>query len=245
MAEVVVLSDDEGETSLVAERTRILVKRRSDTNTLKAVRQDQVKPYKLVLVDSRRCPQMPRPRFLPITLPHEAVSGVVWDHCGQSSSIPDPEEVNTLANAVTSAAETDDDEEDSDYEDVRPLKKRRTGGKKMPKKHEKLIAPDWEVVWNGEAGARKRPMPPAAAMLDRKEARDYVKRLTANIDWGNILRHLEMLKLTAAKLGPGEMEPERTSNKPGRGPSQATRLKQYWQNVMTNSVMKMDVGRNK
>jgi hypothetical protein len=245
MVEIVVLSDDEGETSPVAGRTRVLVKRPGDTNTPKSVRQDQMRPYKLVLVDSRRCPQMPRPRFLPITLPHEAVSGVVRDRCGQSSSIPDPEEVNTLANAVPSAAEIDDDDEDSDYEDVRPLKRRRTGGKKMPKKHGKLTAPDWEVVRKGEAGVRRRPMPPAVAMLDRREARNYVKRLTANLDWGDILRHLEMLKLAAARLGPGEMEPERTSKKPRRGPSQATRLKQYWQNVMTNSVMKMDVGCNK
>jgi hypothetical protein len=243
MVEVIILSDDEGDSTprYLVESTQISATPTNDLSAQSAVQQHQKKTYKLVLVDSRRCPQMPRPRYLPITINQEPFTDVARDSHKQSLH----SSCNIPAESVRSLARIEDEDEDPDYEDVRPTKRRRTGEKKLPKKHGKLTAPDWDIIRNGGAGARQpqnRPTLPTKVVSDRKEARDYVKRLTANVDWEEILRHLEMLRLNTAKADAGEADQnDKPPAKPRRGPSQATRLKQYWQGVLTKSVLKMDV----
>lgn len=249
MLEVIVLSDDEAEPNVRVESPRATGMETNDLslNFPKGFRQDQKKPYKLVLVDSQRCPQMPRPRFLPIGFAHGASPAIAQDHHRQPSPNVQKNTVGTMAEGVPSATEMDNDEKDSDYEDTRPLKRRRTGMKKIPKRHGRLTAPDWEVVRNGDAGIRtseKRPIFPARPMSDKKEARAYVKRLTADVDWEDMLRHLERLRLKAAESAPGENGEKKTDGKARRGPSQANILKQYWQNVLMKTVLKMHVDHN-
>jgi hypothetical protein len=231
MVEVIVLSDDEDQAPLP-----VLDIPPTDVNTstpepLTNVVQKPKRPYKLFLVDSRRCHRMPRPRFLPVALAQGRISG--WQQ----------EAVHTSAGATRSAAEIDDEDEDPDYEDIRPVKRRRTGTKKILKKHGKLAAPDWEVVRDGEAGGRhskKRPVSPVCFTGDRKEARGYVKRLTANVDWEEILKHLHKMKLCEVEGGIGRVDQARTNIKERRTPNPANRLKQYWQGVLTKSMLKMD-----
>lgn len=243
MVEVIVLSDDEGDEvpNDLVQSTRVSKRTTSNSNLPSAVKQDQKRPYKIVLVDSRRCPLMPRPRYLPIAFGQDPFPEIVRDSHRQSLGSTDN---NTSAEAVRSPAEIADEEEDPDYQDVRPTKRRRTGAKKVPKKHGRLTAADWDIVRNGGAGVRhpqNRPTLPAKAVSDRKEARDYVKRLTANVDWEEILRHLEMLRLNAAKSNAGETDQNKHTVKPRRGLSQANRLKQYWQSVLMKSMLKMHV----
>ncbi len=248
MAEVIVLSDDEEGPDVGVGSTWSPETGTGGRILPNAVRQDQKKPYRLVLVDSRRCPRMPRPRFLPITSAHEALSRDVRANDDQSSQNSGRENMKSSADGVRATMEVDDEEEDSDYEELPPLKRRRTGMKKGPKKHGKLTAPDWEVVRHGEVGAKHgemRPSFPAKAVSGRKKAREYVKRLTADVDWEDMLRHLEMLRLNIAKSSPGEPEQEKTNSKPRRIPSQAIRLKQYWQSVLMKSVLKMDADGSK
>lgn len=200
---------------------------------------------KLVLVDSRQCPWMPRPRFLPIGGAHEAVRQVVPHHSSLTQSIPEQREINASARAVASAAEIDDEEADPDYEDARPPKRRKTSVKKVPKRHGKLTTSDWEVVRMGNMaveGTGRKKMPPQPIVYDRRKARNYVKKLTANIDWEETLRHLGTLKLATEESRPGERPQEMTQGKPRRGPSQANRLKQYLQKTLTNRVVEMNVG---
>ena len=68
----------------------------------------------------------------------------------------------------------------------------------------------------------KRPILPATAVPDRKRARDYVKRLTANVDWEEILRHLETMRVGEANGGQDEADQEKTNGKPRRIPTPAT-----------------------
>jgi hypothetical protein len=243
MVEVICLSDDEAESENVAGSARSPGKLLDSLDFLDADQPDLKRPYRLVLVDSRQCPLMPRPRFLPIAFANDASSAAVQEQQNRPSGNAGHENTRTFAEEVRSTAEVDDDEEDPDYEDLRPLKRRKTGLKRVPKKHGKLTAPDWEVVTNGDAGPR-RPLQqsilPARNVSNRKEARDYVKRLTANVDWEDILRHVEMLRPAEAKPIPDVKLQETTGVKPRRGPSQANRLKQYWQGVMVKSVLKMD-----
>jgi len=247
MVEVIILSDDEGDSTphYPVGNTQLSARPKSDLSALSAVNTSQKRPYKLVLVDSRRCPQMPRPRYLPITVDHEPFSDVAQDSYKLSLDTL----CNTSAEPVRSPARIEDEDGDPDYEDVRPTKRRRTGEKKVPKKHGKLTAPDWDVVRNGGAGVKhsqNRPTPPAKVVSDRKEARDYVKRLTANVDWEDILKHLEVLRLNMTKLEAAEANQNQpTTVKARRGPSQANRLKQYWQGVLTKSVLKMDLESSK
>lgn len=250
VVEVIVLSDSEGEVDHSPRGARLFYQTESHPNVPNGVTKVPKKPYRLVLVDSRRCPRMPRPRFLPISLAHEASTGALLGNHGQTSdgTGPDWENMTPSAAPLRCGAEIDNEEEDPDYEDLRLSKRRRTDIKRVPKKHGKLTAPDWEVIRNREGGggrAEKRPILPAKAVSGRKEARDYVKRLTANVDWENILRHLEMLRLTAEKPGHSEIDPGNANSKPRRGPSQVNRLKQYWHGVLTKSLLKMDADRGK
>lgn len=238
MVEVIVLSDDEDDSQHGMESTRKLERWKCDPNVPNAVGLDRRRTYKLVLVDSRGCSRMPRPRYLPISFAHKASPRTARD-----SSNPMQEDMSTSEEAKRSAGEIyDEEEEDSDYEDVRPAKRRKTALKKEPKRHGKLIAPDWEVVRNGEVGVRNldwRPMPLGKAASDRKKARAYVKKLTANVDWEYSLRQLEMLKSPPASSGLDETNGAKIDVRPRRGPSQANRLKQFWHNVLTKSVLRM------
>ena len=248
MVEFIVLSDDECEPNQASKNTSKSESGKDDLILPNNVAQDQKRPYKLVLVDSRRCPRMPRPKYLPITIAYEPWSGAVQDSLGQSLGKLDRENMSMSADVVWSAAEMQDDEEDPDYEDVRPMKRRRTGEKKAPKKHGKLTAPDWDVVRNGGTGhkpSEQRPTLPAKAVSCRKEARDYVKRLTANVDWEDILRHVEILRSNAAKLSAGGAAQEKPNVRTRRDRSPANKLKQYWQGVLTKSMLKLDVDYNK
>lgn len=239
MVEIIVLSEDEADELPKNITGSTESSKRVPDNT----GQDHKRPYKLVLVDSRRCPRMPRPRYLPITLPHEVSPLAVEEICGQPVGSSDCKGVHMPAEALRSPREIEDEEEDPDYEDVRPTKRRRTGERKVPKKHGRLTAPDWEVVRNGCGGrhSEKGATLPAKAAIDRKEARGYVKRITANVDWEDILKHLETLDFTAATPKSGHMNRQRVDTKAKPGPSQANRLKQYWQKVLMKSVLKMDV----
>lgn len=243
MVEVIVLSDDEGEAELPSQSSQAPEKLTCHSNAPRAVEQNPRRLYKLVLVDSRRCPRMPRPKFLPITWSQEAPSVVSEGYSEQFSGLPCRNRVTPSAEFVAPVLEEGDDEEDSDYEDLRPLKRRRTGIKKMPKKHGRLTAPDWEIVRNGAAGLG--PFFPPKAASDRKEAREYVKRLTANVDWEDTLRRLEMLRLSAVQSGQSGTGQQGASNRPRRVPCPAKRLKQYWQGVLTKSVLKMDISSEK
>lgn len=175
---------------------------------------------------------MPRPRFLPIQSAQE------------SSENLDANVATPSAGGRRSGGEVDDDdEEDPDYEDLRPVKRRRTGVKRIPKKHGRLTAPDWEIVRNREVGNRwpqEQDNLPAFAVLDRKGARTYVKRLTANVDWEGILQHFEKLKLSEAQRGQHQPIQSTTNGTPRRKPNPANQLKQYWQGVLTKSILRMD-----
>lgn len=246
MVEIIVLSDDE-DSYHSAHGTRVLETSASTPNLQHALGNDRKRNFKLVLVDSRQCPRMPRPRFLPVRLSHEALPEVAQVHSRQIQGNSDRRDKDAAAEAVGaagSAAEIDDEEADPDYEDVRPAKRHRAGVNKMPKKHGKLTAPDWEVVRNGKSGhgnLKRKYMLPAGAAYDRKEAKDYVKRLTANMDWEDIFRHLGMLRVTAERTGRGGTNQEIINDKPRRGSSQANQVKQYLQNALTNSVVRMNL----
>jgi hypothetical protein len=231
MVEVIVLSDDEGESNLPMPSTRPLERDMSCPNLPPSDMQKLKQPYKLVLVDSRRCPRMRRPRFLPIK------------SAQQSTGNLDENVATTTTADMRPAMDVDDEEEDPNYEDLRPRKRRRTGVKSMPKRHGRLIAPDWDIVRNEEAGFRqpdKRTILPAIAVSGRKGAREYVKTLTANVDWEGMLRHLGKMRLNEATGGSGIPLPEPTNGKPRRSRNPANRLKQYWQGVLTKSILKMD-----
>ncbi len=246
MVELIVLSEDEGDeppknmTGNIQFSERATVNPSASDNT----KQHLKRPYKLVLVDSRRCPRMPRPRYLPIATPHhEVLSRPVEESCGQSVSFLDSKGVHMPVEALRPSREVEDEEDDPDYEDVRPTKRRRTGEEKVPKKHGRLTAPDWEVVRNG-CGCRqteKGATLSAQTVIDRKEARDYVKRMTANVDWEGILRHFETLNFSAATSHASHNNQQGIDTKPRHGQSQANRLKQYWHRVLMKSVLKMDV----
>ena len=244
MVEIIVLSEDEADElpKNMTGSTESSERLPDSPGASDKTKQDHKRPYKLVLVDSRRCPRMPRPRYLPITLPHEVSPGAVEEGCRQSIGSLDCKGVHMPAEALRSPRDIEDEEGDPDYEDVRPTKRRRTGEKKVPKKHGRLTAPDWEVVRNGCGGrhSEKGATLPAKAAIDRKEARDYVKKMTANVDWEDILRHLETLNFTAATPNAGHMNRQRVDVKAKPGPSQANRLKQYWQKVLMKSVLKVD-----
>lgn len=245
MVEIIVLSEDEDDelpksmTGSTGTSERDKDHPRASDNT----KQHHNRPYKLVLVDSRRCPRMPRPRYLPITLPHEVLSGPVEDDCDQPVGSLDCRGVHVPAEALGPLREIEDEEGDPDYEDVRPSKRRRTGEKKVPKKHGRLTAPDLEVVRSGCGGrhCEKGATLLAKSVVDRKEARDYVKRMTANVDWEGTLRHLETLNLSATTPSAGNMNQQRIDVKSRHGQSQANRLKQYWQRILVKSVLKTDV----
>lgn len=174
---------------------------------------------------------MPRPRFLPITSTQDGSADT------DSNVALLPEE------GKRSAMEIDDDEEDPDYQDLRPTKRRRTGEKNAPKKHGKLSVPDWEIVTGREARLGQpetRNALPVWAVPDRKEAREYVKKLTAKVDWEGILRHMEKLRLSEVNEGQDGPSRPTANGKPRRNQNPANRLKQYWQGVMTKSILKMD-----
>jgi hypothetical protein len=242
MVEVIILSDDESDSTphFPLGSTQLSARPTSDLSASSAVNTSQKRPFKLVLVDSRRCPLMPRPRYLPIPIDHEAFSDVAQD----SNKLSLRASCSKFVEPVRSSGRIEDEDEDPDYEDVRPNKRHRTGEKKMPKKHGKLTAPDWDIVMNGGVGGRNsqnRPNLPTKVVSNRKEARDYVKRLTANVDWEDILKHLEVVRMNTTKVDAGEAGQNKPNVKSRRGPSQANRLKQYWQGVLTKSVLKMDV----
>jgi hypothetical protein len=243
MVEFIIVSDDEGDSTPHSPvgSTQLSAIPTSNLSGLSAVNQSQKRPYKLVLVDSRRCPQMPRPRYLPIIVDQEPFSDVARDSHKQSLDAS----CHKSAEPVRCPARIEDEDGDPDYEDVRPTKRRRTGEKKVPKKHGKLTAPDWDIVRNGGAGvgrSQNRPRLPGKVVSDRKEARDYVKKMTANVDWEDILKHVEVLRLNMTKEdAAGEADQSKPTVKSRRGPTQANRLKQYWQGVLTKSVLKMDV----
>ncbi len=245
MVELIVLSEDEGDElpKNMTGSTEISERARDNPSASDSTKKHLKRPYKLVLVDSSQCPRMPRPRYLPIITPHEVLFGPVKETCGQSVGSLDCKGVLIPAEALRPPNEIEDEEEDPDYEDVRPTKRRRTGERKVPKKHGRLTAPDWEVVRNGCGGrhSEKGGTLSAKTVIDRKEARDCVKRMTANVDWEGILRHFETLNFSAATSNAGDMNQQGIGIKPRHGQSQANRLKQYWQRVLTKSVLKMDV----
>lgn len=247
MVEVITLSDDEGETNRTSKRTQICAGSPSNPKGRQPTVQDRKRPHKLVLVDSRQCSRMPRPRYLPIAIPNEPLCPVLRNAYGQPSSALERKEQNKISSSVElarSGDEIDDDEEDDpDYEDLRPLKRRKHGVKKSPKKHGRLTNPDWEIVRNGEGRigpTTKNPIFPGRGFSEPKDARDYVKKLTANVDWENILRHLETLRMSAVKSDSGIIDVKKGPAIPRRVQSPANRLKQYWQGVLTKSVLKMD-----
>jgi hypothetical protein len=241
MVDVIVLSDDENDEKVLSLQPQGKDKINISTGPLQIHGLKRKALRKLVLVDSRRCHRMPRPRFLPITSSLE----VAISDPNIKVPFPEPSDRHAprLDETPRSAAEMDDEEIDPDYKDEPPPKRRRTGTKRVPKKHGKLAPPDWEVIRgapraSSEAGVRSSMLP--TSVLDRKEASDYVKKLTANLDWEGIVRHLAKLRLDDAKSGPGDRDLADSGSKSRKKPDAAARLKRYWQTILTKGILKMD-----
>ena len=235
MVEIIVLSDDEGEPDLPISPTQPPRREASCQTSRQCDVEKQQRPYRIILLDSRRCPRMPRPRFLPVQSAEKSTANL------------DENVASTAIEGRRSGMDVDDDEEDPDYEDLRPAKRRGTGVKRIPKRHGRLMAPDWEIVENGKVGTRQlqeQDMLPALPMLDRKGARTYVKRLTANVDWEGILRHFEKLKSSEAQGSQRELSQKIMSGTPRRKPNPANQMKQYWQGVLAKSILRMSSDRD-